>query len=166
MPAIDYGAAGHFAGHEMMHAFGVDAKRLDENNVERKWWSEISNEEYNRRVVDIRNLYEPKSDPYCSVDDKDSELLADFAALRAVYKAYYQLPESAVKLKGLPEISSDMLFFISYCYKLCSTSAVNCRYPEHRDRCNVPLQHMPEFSAAFKCEEGEMMNPGNKVSFW
>uniref|UniRef100_L7M9A0 Putative m13 family peptidase n=1 Tax=Rhipicephalus pulchellus TaxID=72859 RepID=L7M9A0_RHIPC len=166
IPAIDYGSAGHFAGHEMMHAFDVGAKRRDENNVEREWWSEISNEEYNRRVVDIRKLYEPNSDPRCSVHDKDSELLADFAALHAVYKAYYQVPESAVKLKILPDLSSDMLFFISYCYKWCSTSPAGCRYPEYRDRCNVPLQHMSEFSAAFKCEEGEIMNPSKKVTFW
>ncbi|KAL1440482.1 hypothetical protein MTO96_009415 [Rhipicephalus appendiculatus] len=167
IPSIDYGAAGQIAGHEMMHAFDVDGKRRDDNNTEGEWWSRESNEEYNKRVVDICKLYgrQHSNRGFC-VEDRKSEILADFAVLRAVYNAYHQVPGSSEQLKGLPEFSSDMLFFISYCMKWCSTLAPDPRYPEHEDRCNVPLQHMQEFSATFNCTEGEVMNPRKKIRFW
>ncbi|XP_049527826.1 membrane metallo-endopeptidase-like 1 [Dermacentor silvarum] len=169
-PAIDYAAAGHFAGHEMMHAYDVLSWRRDDNNVEREWWSNESNAEYERRVVHVRTFYKPGESYSERPDDwNDSELLADFGALPAVYAAYLKakdLSGNALEMNGFHGFTSDRLFFISSCYKFCSILQPSDRYPKFRARCNVPLKHMAEFSAAFGCSNGTAMNPSKKFSFW
>ncbi|KAK8757587.1 hypothetical protein V5799_004778, partial [Amblyomma americanum] len=170
VPAVDYASAGHLAAHEMMHAFDVSNRRRDDNNVERNWWTSASEEEYDKRVMCIRHSYMPLQEDLMKPDDvTDSEIMADFIGLSGLYEAYQKAkeqPGAPVELEGLPEVTSDQLFFIAFCYKWCSNSRPTDRYPDMSVRCNMPLMNMPEFSAAFKCSGESRMNPSDKCSFW
>lgn len=167
VPAVDYASAGHLAAHEMMHAFDISNRRRDDNNVERDWWTPASKTEYEKRVVCIRNaIGEEISEPD---DVTDSEIMADFIGLSGLYNAYLkakQVPDSSLELQGLPEVTSDQLFFIAFCYKWCSNTRPSERYPDFSVRCNMPLMNMPQFSEAFNCSAVSPMNPPEKCTFW
>lgn len=172
IPAIDFGSVGHLAAHEMMHAFDVNSRKRDDNLISRDWWSPRSVEEYNKRVLCLRNsakgggaapdLSEPD-------DDKDSEMMSDVLGLPGLLDAYAaetSLPESLLHLGGLERYTSDQLFFVSFCYKWCSNKRPGRRYPDFSVRCNMPLKNTPEFASAFSCSEDSPMNPREKCSFW
>ncbi|KAL3193318.1 hypothetical protein MRX96_046762 [Rhipicephalus microplus] len=103
VPAIDYASAGHLAAHEMMHAFDIANRRLDDNYVERDWWTPVSKIEYEKRVLCIRNSLEEELG---EVDDvTDSEIMADFIGLSGLYDAYLkakQVPDVSLELRGIP----------------------------------------------------------------
>lgn len=170
VPAVDYASAGHLAAHEMMHAFDVSNRRRDDNNVERNWWTPASEKEYDKRVMCLRQSYMPLEEDFMEPDDvTDSEIMADFIGLSGLYDAYQKATEQPgvpVELEGLPEVTSDQLFFIAFCYKWCSNSRPTDRYPEFSVRCNMPLMNMPQFSTSFKCGPESAMNPSDKCTFW
>ncbi|KAL1421522.1 hypothetical protein MTO96_023082 [Rhipicephalus appendiculatus] len=98
----------------------------------------------------------------------DSENLADFVGTRLSYAAYSSLPEeqNKVNLAGF-DMSSDQLFFINQCATWCAWgSKPSNLYAPDRSRCIVPLRNMPEFSRAFGCAPGTLMNPREKCTFW
>ncbi|KAH8020999.1 hypothetical protein HPB51_011555 [Rhipicephalus microplus] len=167
VPAIDYASAGHLAAHEMMHAFDIANRRLDDNYVERDWWTPVSKIEYEKRVLCIRNSLEEELG---EVDDvTDSEMMADFIGLSGLYDAYLkakQVPDVSLELRGIPGVTSDQLFFIAFCYKWCSNLRASQRYPDFNARCNMPLMNMQQFSEAFNCSATARMNPPDKCAFW
>ncbi|KAH7934600.1 hypothetical protein HPB51_029034 [Rhipicephalus microplus] len=101
-------------------------------------------------------------------DELDSENLADFVGARLAYAAYASLPEDVkrMKLAGF-DMSPEKLFFINQCSRVCAWSSIPKKhYAPFRSRCIVPLRNMPEFSRAFRCKAGTLMNPRNKCTFW
>ncbi|KAL3200163.1 hypothetical protein MRX96_043608 [Rhipicephalus microplus] len=101
-----------------------------------------------------------------AVDDTvDSENLADFVGVRTAYKAFSSLPhrKRTQTLVG-GNSSAERLFFIAHCVKSCAEHTILApMYASYRSRCMVPLMNMPEFSKAFGCVTGDIMNPGRKV---
>ncbi|KAH7957538.1 hypothetical protein HPB52_020003 [Rhipicephalus sanguineus] len=98
----------------------------------------------------------------------DSENICDLAGTKLAYKAFASLPPKYrdVKLVGL-NMTSEQLFFVNYCVSLCAhRSDTGSQYAPFRKRCIVPLRNMPEFSRAFGCAEGTLMNPQEKCSIW
>ncbi|CAN7999460.1 unnamed protein product, partial [Ixodes hexagonus] len=172
IPAVDFGSVGHLAAHEMMHAFDVNSRKRDDNLVSRDWWTPSSLEEYNKRVLCLRNSAKGDgADPDLSDpdDNKDSEMMSDVLGLSGLLDAYAEetsRPESLLQLDGLEGYTSDQLFFISFCYKWCSNKRPGRRYPDFSVRCNMPLKNTPEFASAFSCGEDSPMNPKEKCSFW
>ncbi|KAH6932393.1 hypothetical protein HPB50_005236 [Hyalomma asiaticum] len=101
-------------------------------------------------------------------DDVDSESLADLVGARLAYDTFSSFPEvyKGVTLAGF-NMSSEQLFFVNHCVKLCAEkSKMAKRYAPYRSRCIVPLRNMLEFSRAFGCKTGTLMNPPEKCSFW
>ncbi|KAL3184312.1 hypothetical protein MRX96_032113 [Rhipicephalus microplus] len=64
------------------------------------------------------------------------------------------------------DMSPHKLFLVNSCAKVCAQRAVpGKRYAPYRSRWIVTLMNMPEFSRAFSCAAGTLMNPPNKCSF-
>ncbi|KAL1468171.1 hypothetical protein MTO96_041657, partial [Rhipicephalus appendiculatus] len=153
-------------GHEFMHAFDVF-------NVDYEFWeAEEVRKEYTKRALCLRRSHRSVlslSGQDEALDDTiDSENLGDLVGTMIAYAAFAALPEKIriVRLSGL-NMSSEQLFFINHCIKWCSeNSGLTERYAPFRSRCIVPLMNMPEFSRAFGCAPGTLMNPQNKCAFW
>ncbi|KAL1476179.1 hypothetical protein MTO96_018756 [Rhipicephalus appendiculatus] len=99
---------------------------------------------------------------------RDNENLCDLEGTKIAYAAFASLPQKYrdVKLVGL-NMTSEQLYFVSHCASLCAhTSETGSQYAPFRKRCIVPLRNMPEFSRAFGCAEGTLMNPPEKCSLW
>ncbi|XP_064488834.1 neprilysin-like isoform X2 [Ornithodoros turicata] len=167
IPAVNYGAVGHLAAHEMMHAYDVFSSHLDEYGRKRDLWTPEVREEYGKRIQCLRHSFqEPGSSTVLTApdDNLDSEMMADFIGVSGLYDAYRTQPR--VVLEGLDQFSSDQLFFASFCFKWCSNARPASRYPEFRERCNAPLRNTEQFALAFNCSSETYMNAREKCSFW
>ncbi|KAL3189227.1 hypothetical protein MRX96_002899 [Rhipicephalus microplus] len=164
--ALNYGSLGMIIGHEIMHGLDISGwggplRNLDEMK-----------KEHNKRALCLRRSHRsvlPSSSQRDElVDTADSENLADFVGTMLAYAAFASSAEEdrKVKLAGFDK-SPDQLFFISQCNTFC---ARNQEAPENyapfRSRCMVPLRNMPEFSRAFGCAAGTVMNPNKKCTYW
>ncbi|XP_077485605.1 membrane metallo-endopeptidase-like 1 isoform X2 [Amblyomma americanum] len=164
VPSIDYASMGHFAAHEMVHAF----YELHTSRTNQKYLT--SKEEYQKRLKCIRDAYLLPNDKFSSSNcAKNPEIVADFGALPVAYDAYVlqkNRTNSPLRLHSLPEMSDEQLFFTAFCYMWCSNLPPSHRYPEFKARCNSLVKNMPEFSTAFNCPAGSPMNPALKCTFW
>ncbi|KAH6932392.1 hypothetical protein HPB50_005235 [Hyalomma asiaticum] len=163
---LNYGALGMIIAHEFMHPFDVNHTRHE------YWETDKFKKEYITRALCLRRSHRSvlsmTSHPDSLNDNVDSENIADFVGAMLAYKAFSSLPPNHrnVKLAGL-NLTSEQLFFISHCLKWCADKSVpTARYAPYRSRCIVPLRNMPEFSSAFNCKTGTIMNPQQKCSFW
>ncbi|XP_077524294.1 neprilysin-2-like [Amblyomma americanum] len=174
--AINYGGLGQVVGHEIMHAFDADGITYSYRYIRRNFDDTMTMKEYKKKLLCIRASYERAeaslSRARTSERDTDSEGFADFAGAVLAYATYRRLPEH-VRTRSLPDVglSAEQTFFVSRCLNLCSTTPGRRRTPgskywHSRSRCIVPLQNMPEFSKAFSCKPGDLMNPPDRCSFW
>ncbi|XP_075744140.1 endothelin-converting enzyme 1-like [Rhipicephalus microplus] len=162
---LNYGGLGTVIGHEIMHAFDV-------RSTNRDFWK-VNNftDEYTKRALCLRRSHRSvlSINQANELDDTtDSENLADLVGTMIAYAAYSSLPENhkSETLVGF-NATSEQLFFINHCLKLCAQRSPNFRlYAPFRSRCIVPLMNMPEFSRVFSCAAGTPMNPQNKCKFW
>ncbi|XP_037515388.2 neprilysin-1 [Rhipicephalus sanguineus] len=98
----------------------------------------------------------------------DSENLADVVGVKIAYGGFSSLPRRQRRriLFGT-NISAERLYFIGHCVKWCKDIQFGSgRYAQERSRCIVPLMNMPEFSDAFGCAAGDLMNPAERCGFW
>ncbi|KAH8027272.1 hypothetical protein HPB51_003779 [Rhipicephalus microplus] len=98
----------------------------------------------------------------------DSENLADLVGVKIAYDGFSSLPRSQrTRILSGTNITAERLYFISHCVKWCREVQFGSgRYAPDRSRCIVPLMNMPEFSKAFECAAGDLMNPTEKCGFW
>ncbi|KAH8040461.1 hypothetical protein HPB51_010698 [Rhipicephalus microplus] len=98
----------------------------------------------------------------------DSENLADLVGVKIAYDGFSSLPRSQrTRILSGTNITAERLYFISHCVKWCREVQFGSgRYAPDRSRCIVPLMNMPEFSKAFECSAGDLMNPAERCGFW
>lgn len=93
------------------------------------------------------------------------DLLVSLVGARVAYKTWEEWKfagSSSSSTPVVPHVRSDeQKFFVGYCLRFCGISETAAhrknddRYSvvnvSQSDRCNLPLRHMPEFAAAFRC---------------
>nr|XP_050039728.1 neprilysin-1-like [Dermacentor andersoni] len=169
--AYNYGSLGQAMGHEMMHAYDVGGRKVDDQGRHRDWWNDETNNQYQENALCIRRSHEQvvrERTQWLLRGKLDSENLADFAGVSAAARAYRSLPASR-RLATVAGFRPDQLFFVGHCVKWCAplgSRRPGSRHASARSRCIVPLMHTRKFSRAFRCDRGSYMNPSRKCRFW
>ncbi|XP_077534379.1 membrane metallo-endopeptidase-like 1 [Haemaphysalis longicornis] len=94
----------------------------------------------------------------CKMADKDAAgHAAIFPALPALVISYAVATHQrdfyrVVRGTGLNATSGPQLFFLSYCYAMCSANGSRAS-----SQCNLPLRHFSHFARAFRCLPGSAM---------
>ncbi|XP_070380068.1 neprilysin-1-like [Dermacentor albipictus] len=176
--AFNYAGLGAVVAHELMHGFDARGRERDASGALRDWWSADVRKRYEDRAACLRRAYnvgrwreaqKPSASAY--------EDVADFASLRVVLGAYRRrafLQQRGVRTPAsFLEFSGEQLFYLNYCFKLCSADedhdlleGPRTDFATDEDRCNVPLRHLKEFADAFRCAKGDPMDVMDKCSFW
>ncbi|XP_077564356.1 neprilysin-1-like [Haemaphysalis longicornis] len=181
----NYGGIGSVIGHEMMHAFDVRGRGYDETGAESKWWPKRATGKYTAQALCLRSSHEEALQKRRAVvldPTLDSENLADVMGVRVAFDAFRNLTAMVPRHEGASiEVASSVsvagfnerqLFFIAHCAKQCDPKPPprmrdpRVPYAPNWSRCVVPLMQMPEFSEAFNCARGTLMNPDKKCRFW
>ncbi|XP_064487902.1 endothelin-converting enzyme 1-like isoform X2 [Ornithodoros turicata] len=154
-PAMNYGGFGLFYASEMVKSFDEEGVRFvgtTENNAQLSWWTNASSAAYNSRLnCNVKNSSQSRVFPF-------------LPALAVSFRAYTEEVNSGrqadLQLAPLPEFSGRQIFFMTYCFSLCSKS-----HNERHD-CNFPLMNSEDFAEAFKCPSNSFMNPPQKCNFF
>ncbi|KAM7314763.1 neprilysin-1-like [Ixodes scapularis] len=168
LSSFNYGGLGHMVAHEMMHAFNLTGSQKDSSVNGRYWWTPLTGRNYTEKVRCFREEYDQlvQGRGGQTRELTDSEIMGDFIGLWLAFQTFRDLGDKK-RFADLP-YNSRQLFFIASCVKLCVKRAAptSRMLSSMRARCNVPLMNFPEFSEAFNCSRGTIMNPSRRCQLW
>jgi putative endopeptidase len=166
--AVNYGAIGAVIGHEMTHGFDDSGRQFDAQGNLRDWWTPEDATKYKaaaQLVVDQFNAY-------TVVDDQShvngrltlGENIADLGGLTVAYFALEKALGDKPRTK-IDGFTPEQRFFLGWAQiwrglqrpeqelQLLKTNA----HSPGKWRVDGPLSNMPEFRAAWGCEDGDAM---------
>ncbi|KAH6941391.1 hypothetical protein HPB50_017892 [Hyalomma asiaticum] len=158
---INYGGAGVSIARQIVKSFDPRGVNVDHHGETASWWGNQHSSEYNGRAS-------------CHLGQGTPATMSVFPTIPAIEVAFSAYKRELFKLQvlagtltdlripGLESYSSDMVFFMSYCYALCSKRGDKRAVHE----CNVPLRHSYEFATAFQCAPRSPMNAEEKCTFF
>ncbi|XP_058817652.1 uncharacterized protein LOC131680955 [Topomyia yanbarensis] len=180
LEALNYGALGETLGHELTHGFDNSGRHFDKHGNMKRWWSNQTIQEYDKRanclVEQYSNYYDTLANSYVNGSLTLGENIADNGGLREAFWAYRSFakehgPEPT--LPGFEDFTHEQLLFISfgnqYCDAISPSAAKGLLEDEHspsRFRVLGVLSNMEEFSEVFQCPVGSTMNPAKKCRIW
>lgn len=170
--AINYGAFGAIAGHEVSHGFDNYGRQYDSEGRERDWWTNATSDEYKRRetcfVQQFDNItVSTANGPALHIKGRQTlrENIADSAGLKASFAAWQQdLKSKGGKmetLKGFEGYTDEQLFFIGYGNIWCSlytqagleTQVLNGVHSPNPARMMGTLANSAAFKKAWGCKD-------------
>jgi putative endopeptidase len=165
--AINYGAMGSVIGHEFMHGFDDKGSQFDAQGNMENWWTDEDRQHFEERtkiLVDQFGGFVAVDDLHVNGELTLGENIGDLAGLTM---AYYAL-QTALEGNQPGEIDGftpAQRFFLSWAQgwrKNYRPEALKLQvntdtHSPAKFRVNGPLANMPEFAAAFSCEEGDPM---------
>ncbi|XP_037517871.2 membrane metallo-endopeptidase-like 1 [Rhipicephalus sanguineus] len=160
--AMNYGGSGVLLAKKIAKAIdpvGTTVNSFGENVV---WWGTAHSAEYNRRLN--CKLGQAAGHNAMGVFPAIPALEVSFSAYKTAVKQEGTSGPMVqdLRIRGLEEYTDDQLFFMTYCYALCSKEGDTSSQQE----CNLPLGHFSRFADAFYCPEGWPMNAKSKCTFF
>ncbi len=169
--ATNYGAIGAVIGHEMGHGFDDRGRQFDARGNLRDWWTAGDVERYKTQADKVRAQF----GEYTVIDTLHvngsltlGENLADLGGLAVAYaameKAYAQ--RQRTKLEGF---TPEQRFFLGWARVWRNLQKVQTDpHAPAKWRINGPLSNLPEFRAAWGCQDADpMVRPaGVRAKIW
>ncbi|NP_001296678.1 endothelin-converting enzyme 1-like [Hydra vulgaris] len=176
--AVSYGAIGMVVGHEISHGFDDQGKDFTVEGNFDTWWTKESTDAFKSRSQCFSEQYSKFEmfDRHMNGKQTLGEDLADNGGLRQSLQAYQLWKEQHNEEQKLPglNLTSEQLYFLAFAQVWCTnyreSSAINQIesgvHSLSRFRVIGTLQNNQEFSKAYKCPEGSIMNPKKKCRVW
>ncbi|KAH9379224.1 hypothetical protein HPB48_017696 [Haemaphysalis longicornis] len=157
--AIRYGGFGGFVARALSYAFDETGISVGTNGERVEWWGK-SPEYASKLQCDVRATSDSPTRRPVRLFPGVPGVEAAFAGYKvSVSSDYRELDD--FRVRHLEQFKDDQVFFLAYCYALCSKQPRTAG-----EQCNVPLKNFRMFAAAFECSQGSAMNPPNKCSFF
>ncbi|XP_012554972.1 endothelin-converting enzyme homolog [Hydra vulgaris] len=175
--ALNYGAMGLVAGHEITHAFDDRGRFFDELGEHRNWWSESSQNAFEKRSECVNHQYSNYSIFGMPINGvlTLNENIADNGGIKVSFMAYREWlnHQQDKKLPGL-SFTPEQLFFVYQGQIWCGTYREQymrkflsgSNHSPNKFRIIGSYSNLDEFSSAFKCPLGSTMNPLKKCRVW
>ncbi|KAL1423946.1 hypothetical protein MTO96_020739 [Rhipicephalus appendiculatus] len=160
--AMKYGGSGVLLAKEIAKAIDPVGTTVNEYGENIVWWGKTLSAEYNHRL---------SCELGQAAEDRAMGVFPWIPALEVSFSAYKEAVEQLratgpfvqdLRVRGLEEYSDDQLFFMTYCYSLCSREGDT----NSQQECNVPLRHISHFGDAFSCPLGSPMSAYSKCTFF
>lgn len=176
--AVNYGAIGSAIGHEMLHAFDDQGRKIDEKGELRDWWAAEDAEEYERRaqkMIDQYSAYEPIEGLNINGELTLGENIGDHAGLTMAFRGY-QLSLDGKPSEVIDGFTGEQRFFMGYAgvWRLIAREEfmreqiTSDPHSPSRYRVIGVVSNMPEFYEAFGVKEGDghWRAPADRVKIW
>ncbi|KAH9381755.1 hypothetical protein HPB48_010574 [Haemaphysalis longicornis] len=161
--AVNFAGLGTLLAKEFVKAFDVMGTKWDTKGDATQWWGAPFSPTYGERV---RCNLHPTARGDTQNGRGNMTVFPLIPALEVSFAAYKKAVDFGdreggdYRIAGLESYTDDQIFFMSFCYWMCSgTGAAD------RDQCNVPLKHFDAFVESFGCPEGSAMNDNEKCKF-
>ena len=165
--AVNYGAIGAAAGHELTHAVDELGAQQDVMGRPLNWWTETDHQEFQKRgqcIIDQFEGYFIEPGVHHQGKLVQSEAIADLAGVRMSYRA---LKKSMVS-RPVPVVDGftpEQQFFIAWGQLRGDAIRLEAQrqivksdiHPVSKFRVIGPLVNLPEFQEAFSCKPGAEM---------
>ncbi|KAK4467379.1 hypothetical protein MN116_008846 [Schistosoma mekongi] len=175
-----FGSTGFMLAHELMHV--IDIKGVVYNKRENYQGQEFY-ENLSYAISVKAECFRDQHLAYGYTSDKIkhyttvNEMISDNAGLKASYNTYRRLLEEHadhVSQDVRSDLAYDRSFFLRFAQSLCGHRHAEVvdeylkksPYVLERDRVNGAVSNSKEFSVAFGCPDGSLMNPQIKCSVW
>jgi putative endopeptidase len=180
-PAVNFGAMGVLAAHELIHGFDALGSKYDERGNVRDWWSADDRKEFAAATsCEVAQVSEavPKSDdaPRPLNNLSVTESTAYDGGLRIAFRA---LMEALIAQGRSSDNKSDgytqsQRFFLSFAQSSCENQTFLTAhrsqsadpYSVGRVRVNGAVQNFEEFGKAFQCAKGKPLYPEKSCRVW
>lgn len=176
-PAVNYGAIGVVIGHEIIHSFDDQGRKIDAEGRIRDWWTPEDGERFKAKAKDFGAQYAAIEIAGTNVDPDLTmgENIADFAGLEVSYDAYMK-SLGGKEPPVIDGLTGPQRFFLGYAQvwrskeredSLKSQIATDPHAPA-RLRTIVPIRNMEEWYAAFNIgpDSKFYIPPEKRVTIW
>ncbi len=176
--AVNYGAIGAIIGHEIMHGFDDQGRKIDENGAIRDWWTPADATRFKALTSELGKQYasyEAAPGVFINPDLTMGENIGDMSGLEVAYTAY----KFALDGKPAPVIdglTGDQRFFLSFAQAwrgeqrddAIKTQVASDPHSPRRYRIIGPLRNLDAWYAAFEIKPGSKfyIAPEKRVRLW
>jgi len=176
--AVNYGAIGAIIGHEIIHGFDDQGRKIDARGAVHDWWANSDGERFEARAKAFGEQYakfEAAPGMFVNPTLTMGENIADYAGLEIALDAYRK------SLGGAPApvidgLTGEQRFFLSYAQAWRDKSREDAirqqvasdPHAPNRFRVLGPVRNMEAWYKAFGVQPGEAMYlpPEKRVVIW
>jgi putative endopeptidase len=176
--AVNYGAAGAIIGHEIMHGFDDQGRKIDENGAVRDWWTADDAKRFTALTDALGkqySSYEAAPGVFINGTLTMGENIGDMSGLEVAYTAY----EMSLGGKPAPVIdglTGEQRFFLSFAQawrgkqreEAIKSQVATDPHSPRRFRIIGPLRNLDAWYAAFGVGPGSKfyLPPDQRVRIW
>ncbi|KAK8759733.1 hypothetical protein V5799_013205 [Amblyomma americanum] len=159
--AVNYASAGSLLAKEVAKSIDPRGALVDDSGENVIWWGKSHSAEYGRRIsCDLGETGHPPMDLFPTIPALEASFSAYTTAVTEL--GVLEGRTLSLKLAGLEHYTEEQIFFMTYCYTLCSRKGADSAVHQ----CNVPLRHSLHFAEAFSCPPESPMNAAEKCTFF
>jgi len=176
--AVNYGAAGAVIGHEIMHGFDDQGRKIDETGAVRDWWTKDDATRFKALTDSLGkqySSYEAAPGTFINGALTMGENIGDMSGLEVAYTAY------KMSLNGQPApvidgLTGDQRFFLAFAQAwrgkqrddAIKTQVASDPHSPRRYRIIGPLRNMDAWYDAFGIKPGSKfyIPPEQRVRIW
>jgi putative endopeptidase len=177
-PAVNYGAAGAIIGHEIMHGFDDQGRKIDETGAVRDWWTADDAKRFTALTDALGkqySSYEAAPGVFINGTLTMGENIGDMSGLEVAYEAY------KMSLNGKPApvidgLTGEQRFFLSFAQawrgkqraEAIKSQVATDPHSPRRFRIIGPLRNLDAWYDAFKIgpESKFYIPPEKRVRIW
>ena len=176
--AVNYGAIGAIIGHEIMHGFDDQGRKIDATGAIRDWWTPADGERFKKLTAELGKQYasyEAAPGVFINGDLTMGENIGDMSGLEVAYEAY------KISLGGKPApvidgLTGDQRFFLAFAQAwrgeqrddAIKTQVASDPHSPRRYRVIGPLRNLDAWYQAFNVQPGTKfyIPPEKRVRIW
>ncbi|MDV3256309.1 MAG: M13 family metallopeptidase [Sphingomonas sp.] len=177
-PAVNYGAIGAVIGHEIMHGFDDQGRKIDDTGAVRDWWTPADAERFKALTSELGKQYasyEAAPGIFINGDLTMGENIGDMSGLEVAYEAY-KLSPGAKPAPVIDGLTGDQRFFLAFAQAwrgeqrddAIKTQVASDPHSPRRYRVIGPLRNLDAWYEAFKVEPTSKfyLPPEKRVRIW
>jgi len=176
--AVNYGAIGAVIGHEIMHGFDDQGRKIDATGAVRDWWTPGDAERFKKLTDELGKQYasyEAAPGVFINGSLTMGENIGDMSGLEVAYEAY------KISLGGKPApvidgLTGDQRFFLAFAQawrgeqrsETIKTQVASDPHSPRRFRVIGPTRNLDAWYEAFKIQPGSKfyLPPEKRVRIW
>ena len=176
--AVNYGSIGAVIGHEIMHGFDDQGRKIDATGAIRDWWTPADGERFKKLTAELGkqySSYEAAPGVFINGDFTMGENIGDMSGLEVAYEAY------KMSLGGKPSptidgLTGDQRFFLAFAQAwrgnqrddAIKTQVASDPHSPRRFRIIGPLRNLDAWYNAFNIAPDSKfyIPPEKRVRIW
>jgi len=176
--AVNYGAIGAVIGHEIMHGFDDQGRKIDATGAIRDWWTEADAARFKALTAELGRqyaAYEAAPGVFINGDLTMGENIGDMSGLEVAYEAY-RLSLGGKPAPVIDGLTGDQRFFLAFAQAwrgeqrddAIKTQVASDPHSPRRYRVIGPLRNLDAWYSAFNVEPGSKfyIPPEKRVRIW